>query len=366
MERLVVYSQTSAGGAFLAARLHADALGRNFDVRFIHPKEITFKEFGILSIFYHAELLLISKANSVLRHLFYRKEFGGSFSYLSWRSLGLLWLLNRLNARIVNLHWQGAGIMGFHGSKKFKIIQTLHDEHVITGGCHYMLGCKQYRNCKSCPQTRSRLGNWIVGMRRIKAMKFGGEADFHVLSSWLKVKVHALFPKNHIIHIPNPVTSYKSNVEDKDITFVSIFSSMEPRKGANWLRSVLDNIELNSLVEIGPGTQDKPHGLGSLDHRSTLTYLARSRYIIFPSYFENLSNVIQEALSCGTRVICRPIGGNVDLIKDGVNGFFYSTKDELLTILNRLNREHKSREKAESIIDNTIDKVAEQWKSHLK
>lgn len=366
MEKLVVYSQTSSGGAFVAAKLHAKALALNYDVRFIHPKVITFYEFGLISLVFHTELFFISKINSLFRLVFYRKEFGGSFSYIHWKSFGLYFILNRLGITLVNLHWQGVGFFGFQFSRRFKIIQTLHDEYVLTGGCHYMLGCQQFRICNACPQTRTTLGKSLVMLRKKRVNKFMKDVRFHVLSSWLENKSKDLFRENRIFKIPNPVIKPPNISHVKDINYLVIFSSMEPRKGANWLRRVLNGLELKSLVEIGPGTEYTPSGVGSLSHESTLKYIARARFVIFPSYFENLSNVIQEALSFGAFVICRPIGGNKDLISEGLNGYFYNTKCDLETLLKKFERaEVPKKQKAISLIDNSIENISKYWQNYV-
>ena len=36
------------------------------------------------------------------------------------------------------------------------LVWTMHDVHPMTGGCHYLHGCSEYKNvCRDCPQMRN-------------------------------------------------------------------------------------------------------------------------------------------------------------------------------------------------------------------
>jgi glycosyltransferase involved in cell wall biosynthesis len=45
-----------------------------------------------------------------------------------------------------------------------------------------------------------------------------------------------------------------------------------------------------------------------------------------PSLFEGYPNVICEAMSCGLPVLCSDVCDNLDLIKDGINGFLFNPR----------------------------------------
>jgi glycosyltransferase involved in cell wall biosynthesis len=49
-------------------------------------------------------------------------------------------------------------------------------------------------------------------------------------------------------------------------------------------------------------------------------YYARARLFVFPSWAEGLSNALLEAMSYGLPVVATRIGGNVDVVEDGVTG----------------------------------------------
>ncbi len=64
---------------------------------------------------------------------------------------------------------------------------------------------------------------------------------------------------------------------------------------------------------------DRIHILG--ERHNVMDYLALSDAFVLMSSFEGLPISLIEAMGVGTIPICTPVGGIVDLIKDGINGF---------------------------------------------
>jgi hypothetical protein len=47
-------------------------------------------------------------------------------------------------------------------AKERRIVITLHDQRLLTGGCHYSQECTQYkRKCSECPQVRSAFRKFV-------------------------------------------------------------------------------------------------------------------------------------------------------------------------------------------------------------
>jgi len=57
------------------------------------------------------------------------------------------------------------------------------------------------------------------------------------------------------------------------------------------------------------------------------TYMAKMRLLLLPSKSEGIPNVILEAMAYGTPVLATPVGGILDIIKDGETGFLLESND---------------------------------------
>jgi len=63
------------------------------------------------------------------------------------------------------------------------------------------------------------------------------------------------------------------------------------------------------------------HFPGKLPKSRTLKYICASDLFVLPSYYEGMSHVILEAMSCRTPVLASDIPPNREVVKDGVTGF---------------------------------------------
>lgn len=83
------------------------------------------------------------------------------------------------------------------------------------------------------------------------------------------------------------------------------------------------NILLNETV--GLGLKDN---VILADYRSDIPdILSAADIFVFPSFHEGMPVSALEAMACGLPVICSEIRGNVDIVKDGDNGYLFEPSD---------------------------------------
>ncbi|MBQ7148561.1 MAG: glycosyltransferase family 4 protein [Pseudobutyrivibrio sp.] len=83
------------------------------------------------------------------------------------------------------------------------------------------------------------------------------------------------------------------------------------------------------------GLQDYVQMLGF--RRDVADVFAASDIYVFPSHQEGLPVALMEAMSVGMPVVCSKIRGNIDLIQDGIGGYFFDSHNAstLVTALNK-------------------------------
>lgn len=95
----------------------------------------------------------------------------------------------------------------------------------------------------------------------------------------------------------------------------------------NDLQQYISNNNLNSKVEISDWVQ----------HNELPHLLNKIKFVVLPSYTEGLSNLILEAMACGTIVIATPVGATPDVVVDGKTGFILENNEpeEIATTISR-------------------------------
>lgn len=159
--------------------------------------------------------------------------------------------------------------------------------------------------------------------------------------------------ERQIISIPNGVECIGQTQESiknqqrtilgipKDATVVLTVGSLTPNKGIQYLLDAWDQIRHkfpnaflvsvggNELPDYCQKTIENPDSqvmfyLNQTD--GVLPFLQGADIFILPSLAEGLSNALLEAQSCGLPCIATRVGGNPDIIQDGVNGMLIEPK----------------------------------------
>ncbi len=109
--------------------------------------------------------------------------------------------------------------------------------------------------------------------------------------------------------------------------------------------------------------------VGACPHDEIAVWLAAADIFCLATSNEGMANVLVEALSCGIPVVTTRVGGNAELVQDGVNGLLVSHGDSealqnaLLEALQRQwDRTSISKTMTGRTWDATADQIVEEWR----
>ena len=205
----------------------------------------------------------------------------------------------------------------------YKVVVTMHDQRMMTGGCHYAFTCKGlYSNCESCPELSSVVNN--IPKRNVQRFskeltQVHGNITFISPSRWLdsEAKNSYLLRDQKTVFIPNtlgstPSPNYNSSsIIDTNSLNVGI-ASMEPNsyiKGGDLTTSLENSVRGREIPVIFHKMRDFPQNAqGIQNFWSTIDYL------LVISRADNSPNVIHEAKQFGVPVIASKVGGITELL----------------------------------------------------
>lgn len=87
------------------------------------------------------------------------------------------------------------------------------------------------------------------------------------------------------------------------------------------------------------GIDKNCHFVGRIPHNSVYEYIKGADVFALLSSYEGFSHLLLEAMALGSSIVTTPVGGNVEIVEDGINGVFVPYADvnkTLSAILNLL------------------------------
>lgn len=268
--------------------------------------------------------------------------------------------VNNSDFDIIHLHWMNAGAVSVEDLTKInkKIVWTMHDNWLFTGGCHVFDQCRRYAiGCGRCPLLHARTDDDLSSkMFRLKRQVFSS-VDFQVVSpsAWLASQAahSAILRGKKIDVLPNPINCKSFYPESKAeakhqlgipagqpvVLFGANSFLSDPNKGYSLLVEALASSADKKYTILVFGVASFPYsdiaghevisfGVVASDAQLRLLYSA-SDVTVVPSRQENLSNTIIESMACGTPVVSFDVGGNADIVTHRTDGYLAEPFDTL-------------------------------------
>lgn len=208
----------------------------------------------------------------------------------------------------------------------FNVVFTLHDQRILTGGCHYSLDCRNYKtDCKTCPLLPKGL-NKIPQINLSRISKYfdvhTNQLFFFAPSLWMfyKAKESHLLHKSNVFIAPNPHGTFKPEISSKRhlnnfttgelILGVASFDKNSPLKGNHLVLSLGEFLNSKRFATRVIYLSDY-----QIENRSD-KFWASIDFLLVLSIADNSPNVIHEAKLLGIPVIATNVGGIPELTSE--------------------------------------------------
>lgn len=224
----------------------------------------------------------------------------------------------------------------------FPAVFTLHDQRLLTGGCHYTLGCnRSCSGCIDCPALKSFRAASRHSREAISSLwqKHKGRYGLVAPSNWLldlarvdPIGIHA----KRLEVIRNPISevfqnTYREQIPLSGNSILLLFVAADCSASTKGLDIVLDGLPSNGMI------LNRPFKLivvgGRIDSRITSKYhyveskgmlpeieiaklMSKVDLLIVPSRNENSPSVIMEAKLCEIPVLASNVGGIPELFNE--------------------------------------------------
>jgi glycosyltransferase involved in cell wall biosynthesis len=201
------------------------------------------------------------------------------------------------------------------------VVVTLHDQRLITGGCHTSLDCRKFENgCKKCPMVSQLLHSKIRknsrGLRQLfntsyHNLRLTTPSNFMVnqaSKSWIMRSQKVTF-------LPNPIPKYEHNkvpkaiVASKNVFRVGVASANpnDPLKGGDLI------YELEKILKENVNDIEIVY-FANYPSKTEFEFWLSLDCLLVPSRGDNSPNVIHEAKQFGLPVIATKVGGITEML----------------------------------------------------
>lgn len=242
-------------------------------------------------------------------------------------------------------------------SQEFPVVITMHDERLLTGGCHNHLDCDHISNaCNSCPAIRLPIGRKVQKSRLESELLLKSKnVKFITPSKWLcnQVKNSTSFFTNPEV-IPNPIQmvlppeeiEFQNPRSGETIKLLFVAANpWVPLKGLSRLLDVLNalveeshhSFRLEIVGKVTNAVELPPYAdlVGEMEGKSLATTIQDADIVIVPSYSENYPGVVIEAQALGRLIVATNVGGIPEMITDLETGLLQREGENLKDLVKR-------------------------------
>ena len=261
------------------------------------------------------------------------------------------------SADLIILYWVTGGLL----SDKFigkllkldkKIIWRFSDMAPLTGGCHYSYGCEGFvESCEKCPELKDtgskRLPEKVL-FRKKKLWIDKENLTIVATNKWMKCNVSkSLVFKNtdcKVIHTGTDLDVFKPIEKSKPEKKIVLIGAQNPKIRSKGFIQLIEM--LKKYIERFDESDFELHVFGTpidlnlynidisfknwgkiTDKNKLAKIYSQANIFLIPSIADNLPNTALEALACGTPVLGFSIGGLLDVVEHGNNGFLAREND---------------------------------------
>ena len=322
--RVVHVSSGSTGGAGNAAkRLHAALLKSGIDSIFLTLNTSDSMIQKKIEIKRKISERILSFLSSRMHNKISRYSFFSTFSISISSAMNQLKKLDK-ESTVIHIHnWYN--ILSLEDiyeltNLNYKLVFTLHDQRIFTGGCHFAFSCNGFKStCNLCPQ--------LIQIDKSKPLKnlafqkkiFGGRQNIRFIapSNWIahEISSSGICAQSFVTKVsnvnPNLSFARKNSLKPNDWLTIGI-ASVHPYsyiKGGDLLRDLESFIDFRKL-------KVKIEFLKNFPDNAQDDFWDSIDVLLVPSITDNSPNVIHEAKMIGIPVIGTRVGGIPELLSE--------------------------------------------------
>jgi hypothetical protein len=207
------------------------------------------------------------------------------------------------------------------------IVFTLHDQRLLSGGCHTTLNCLQFKSgCSKCPMVPSLIQRWPAkNLSRMSQVFSTAEEEVQILSpsrfNINEASISRTLNMSNLHYATNPIPESDKlklkkslSMNSKKVLVIGI-ASRDPYdllKGGALVREIVDSNQSYSDVFKLVFMRDYQRG-------NTALFWQDIDALFVPSLSDNSPNVIHEAKLTGTPVIASRVGGITELLNPKID-----------------------------------------------